>query len=176
MTTWTYIEPLRAEQLPYFVELGVAVPKLARNNRAPNEGDVATAYRELAPPEGELVVDYYPADDGELTIGTRGVERQILAFALLLAKRCGQMYVSPFPLDALPGAIVDPSDDLAKVVSRLDPDTRASIEPELRKIAKAPQKAKPKAKANPKARAPKANAQPKARARKAKPKSTRIKR
>ena len=117
---------MRAEHAKYLADENVIVPALSPHNRAPEEADVRAAHADIGSPDSlELCIylDRSPGDS-ELTIGLRGDTRLRLQFFIALAKRCGQLYMFPFPHDGLPGIVVDPADDLEGVLRRMDPDTR----------------------------------------------------
>lgn len=131
MSTWSYVVPLGAEHAKHLKSAGVVAPPLSKNNRAPDEADVAAASAEVG--AADLTVDCYRASgDPELTVAIRGRTERVLAFLLALTKRCGQLYLFPFPFDSVPGVVADPTDDLAGVLGRMDPETRDSVEAAMR--------------------------------------------
>lgn len=112
MSTWTYVQSLRAEHAEYLAGEGVRVPPRSPRDRAPDEADVAAAHAELdAAARSALVVDSYRSDgEPDLVIAVRGGDDAVLAFARALAARCGPLYLFPFPHDAMPGVVVDRDD------------------------------------------------------------------
>jgi hypothetical protein len=134
MSTWSYVVPLGAEHAKYLKSAGVVAPTLAKTNRAPDEADVAAATAELgAVDKAALTIDCYRADgDPELTVAIRGRTERVLAFLLALTKRCGQLYLFPFPFDSVPGVVADPADDMAGVLGRMDPETREAVDAAMR--------------------------------------------
>ena len=116
MATWSEIEPLTKEHAEYLHALGARVPTLSRNNRRPTEAELHAAFAEIGAPS-ELLVDAYE-EGADLKIRVRGDENAALKLLVALAKRCGQLYLFPFPGDQMPGVVADHADDLEQLLRR----------------------------------------------------------
>jgi hypothetical protein len=133
MSTWAYVRSFQAEHQKYLADEGVVTPPVALGNRSPDQADVRAAYEEVQRAVSGLVADAYKdSDDEPPTVALRGPVADVLVFLLALARRCGQLYLAPFPHDAMPGIMADPGDDTERLLGRADQRTREAIETALR--------------------------------------------